>query len=126
RRDIGRVLKDTAVFEVGMVTHPDRKDAIAPIPPLAQYPGEKTIAEIERALPHQPLAVAGALTGYRRLPSPGAPGQQATWRDAITLAAQIGEVLGLELTVSAAEHAPWHPGRCAALSLTTGEIVGYA
>lgn len=126
RRNVGRGLTDAAVFEVGMVTHPAREDAIAPIPPLAQYPDEKLIAEIERALPHQPLAVAGALTGYRRLPSPGQPGQPATWRDAVALAVQVAQVLGLELTVSAAEHPPWHPGRCAALSLTTGEVVGYA
>ena len=37
----------------------------------------------------------------------------------------MGRALGLELTVEAAHHAPWHPGRCA--ELLVGETaVGYA
>lgn len=126
RRNVGRGLTDAAVFEVGMVTHPTDAITAAPIPPLAEYPGPQTIAAIERALPHQPLAVGGALAGHRRLPVPGESGAPVTWQDAIECALRAGRALGIELTVTAADVAPWHPGRCAAVALPTGEVIGYA
>ena len=36
-------------------------------------------------------------------------------------------MLGVELTVAGdADHAPWHPGRCARLTLADGTLVGHA
>jgi phenylalanyl-tRNA synthetase beta chain len=49
----------------------------------------------------------------------------ASWADAIEAAREMGRALGLELTVEAAQHAPWHPGRCAVL-LVGETAVGYA
>lgn len=126
RRNVGRGLTDAALFEVGMITRPTQQQAAAPIPPLAQYPGPEALAEIERALPDQPLAVAGALTGLRRLPTEGSSGQKVSWRDAIDIALRAGRVLGLELHVEAVEFAPWHPGRCAQLVTSDGQVVGHA
>jgi hypothetical protein len=34
--------------------------------------------------------------------------------------------LGVHLEATAADHAPWHPGRCARLTTTGGAVVGYA
>ena len=126
RRNVGRGLTDAAVYEVGLVTYPPTEATCAPIPPLAQYPGPEALAQIERALPNQPLAVAGALTGLRELPTEGSAGRAATWRDAIELALRVGRALGIDLEVEAASYAPWHPGRCAQLCLATGDVIGHA
>jgi phenylalanyl-tRNA synthetase beta chain len=37
----------------------------------------------------------------------------------------VAAALGLEVTAAAAELAPWHPGRCAELSVD-GEVIGHA
>jgi phenylalanyl-tRNA synthetase beta chain len=46
--------------------------------------------------------------------------------DAVGWALAVGRALGLELEVRAADRAPWHPGRCAAITLTDGTLVGHA
>ncbi len=56
------------------------------------------------------------------------------WDDAVDVARQVASVAGVPLTVTAdAEHMPWHPGRCARLSLAVdgaggdaGTLVGHA
>ncbi|MGW0784491.1 phenylalanine--tRNA ligase subunit beta-related protein, partial [Streptomyces sp. NPDC002913] len=45
-------------------------------------------------------------------------GRPATWADAVEAARTIAGEAGVELTVRADRHAPWHPGRCAALYVT--------
>lgn len=126
RRNVGRGLTDAAVFEVGMITHPGETQTSAPIPPLAQYPGPEALAQIARALPDQPLAVAGALAGLRTLPTPGVSGAPASWRDAVQLALRVGRAAGVELQVRSGDVAPWHPGRCAEITGPEGQVVGYA
>ncbi|CAM5276968.1 hypothetical protein SCALM49S_09896 [Streptomyces californicus] len=51
----------------------------------------------------------------RRLVGQGHP---ATWADAVEAARSIAAEAGVEVTVRADQHAPWHPGRCAALYVT--------
>ena len=47
------------------------------------------------------------------------------WADAVELARRVGRAAGVDLRVSSAENAPWHPGRCARLSV--GDFpIGYA
>jgi phenylalanyl-tRNA synthetase beta chain len=51
------------------------------------------------------------------------------WAEAIGVVREVTRLLGLEATVAADAAAPWHPGRCASLSIqgTGGEVgVGYA
>jgi phenylalanyl-tRNA synthetase beta chain len=52
-------------------------------------------------------------------------GEPATWADAIRAAEIVAEASRVDLTVRAAELAPWHPGRCAQL-IVDGLAVGYA
>ena len=56
-------------------------------------------------------------------------GRPADWADSIEAARTIAREAGVELTVRSDQHAPWHPGRCAALFVTSaGEetLVGHA
>ncbi|MER6024165.1 phenylalanine--tRNA ligase subunit beta, partial [Streptomyces anulatus] len=45
-------------------------------------------------------------------------GTPATWADAVEAARSIAAEAGVEVIVRADRHAPWHPGRCAALYVT--------
>jgi phenylalanyl-tRNA synthetase beta chain len=49
----------------------------------------------------------------------------ASWSDAIACATLLGRALGVDLEVLADRHAPFHPGRCAALAID-GVLVGHA
>ena len=52
-------------------------------------------------------------------------GRPASWADAIEAARLVADQARVTLTVSADQHAPWHPGRCAALHVD-GRLVGHA
>ncbi|MCO6011351.1 phenylalanine--tRNA ligase subunit beta [Actinoallomurus purpureus] len=125
QRNIGRGLADVAVFETGLVYRP-RPDASAPPrPPVDRAPTAEELAAIEAALPDQPLRVAVVLAGHREPAGWWGAGRPATWADAIEAARIVAGEAGVELEVKADRHAPWHPGRCAAL-FADGTLVGHA
>ena len=125
QRNLGRGLRDLALFELAMVTTPSRSRAAAPQPGIAHRPSDAELAAIEAAVPLQPEHAAGVFVGQRLLAGPLAAGRAVTWSDAIDAARELARVAGVELGVEATNRAPWHPGRCAALTLD-GEVVGHA
>jgi phenylalanyl-tRNA synthetase beta chain len=88
-------------------------------------PTDTEIKELDAALPAQPVRVAVALAGARELPGWWGPGRPAVWSDAVEAARLVARQAGVEVTVRADEHPPWHPGRCAAV-LRDGHVVGHA
>jgi phenylalanyl-tRNA synthetase beta chain len=65
------------------------------------------------------------LTGERERAGWWGPGRAASWPDAIAAAVSLAASIGIEVEVSADRHAPFHPGRCAALRV--GEnLLGHA
>jgi phenylalanyl-tRNA synthetase beta chain len=117
-RNIGKGFTDTALFETGLVfQHRPGSPPIAPILATDRGPTEAELATLDAALPDQPLRIAGVLTGHRELPGWWGPGRPATWADAIEAARALGPVNHLVLDARAAAEPPWHPGRCAALSV---------
>jgi phenylalanyl-tRNA synthetase beta chain len=52
-------------------------------------------------------------------------GRVATWADAVEAGRIVAAAAGAPVEVSAAVRAPWHPGRCAALTVD-GQVIGYA
>jgi phenylalanyl-tRNA synthetase beta chain len=52
-------------------------------------------------------------------------GRPAAVADVVELARTVGEALGLALEVSADAVAPFHPGRCARVTLADGTLVGH-
>jgi phenylalanyl-tRNA synthetase beta chain len=125
-RNIGRGFPDTALFETGLVFLPKPgSPGVAPILATDRGPTEAELATLEAALPDQPLRIAGVLAGNRELPGWWGGGRPATWADAIEAARAVGAACHLVLDVRAAAEAPWHPGRCAALSVrAAGETDG--
>lgn len=125
RRNIGRGNTDLAIFEMGTVFLPKPELSVAPRLPVDRRPSAEQLAELDAALPHQPRRVAVALAG-ERLPSGWwGKGAGASWADAVEAARTVARAAGVELTVRQAQYAPWHPGRCAELSVA-GTVVGHA
>ncbi|NCD18883.1 MAG: phenylalanine--tRNA ligase subunit beta [Actinobacteria bacterium] len=123
RRNVGRG-NDLAIVETGLVTV-GGEHAGSPLPPVAQLPDPVTLAAIHESVPEQPLHVAALAAG------PLAPGgalgvpRPVDWADAIELAQLVGRTVGVRMEAQRTEYAPWHPGRCAALT-AGGAVVGHA
>jgi len=150
-RNLGRGQNDLALFEIGLVFRPkegsvrttaaERGSAdpapgglgVAPqagtgkVPtyPVDEAPTAEQLAAIEAALPDQPQRIAVLVTGEAERSGWWGKGRAAGWQDAIEAARRIAAEAGAELRITADEHAPWHPGRCAALYV--GDLlVGHA
>ncbi len=126
RRNVSRGQRDVAVFELGLVTRPELPLRVAPVPGAQTRPDDETLQQMLDAVPHQPRRVALALAGDADRAGWWGPGRPADWSDAVTAARAVAAALAVELVVSADEHAPWHPGRCARLTLPDGTLVGHA
>jgi phenylalanyl-tRNA synthetase beta chain len=115
-RNIGRGFADVALFESGLVFRPGPDGpGIAPILGVDRAPDVTELAELEAALPDQPLHIAVVAAGDRELPGWWGAGRPAGWQDAIESAREILRVSHVTFEVRADQHEPWHPGRCAAL-----------
>ena len=127
RRNVSRGQRDLVLFEIGSVTHPTPgSDHTAPVPGVSHRPAPEVIAAIEAAVPAQPRHLAVALCGEVERSGWWGKGRAAEWSDAVEFAHVAAGAVSVGLTATAADQAPWHPGRCAALSLADGTTVGYA
>ncbi len=130
-RNVGRGFPDVALFETGLVFLPrPGGQPVAPILPVDRAPTVAEQAELEAALPSQPLHLAVALAGERELSGWWGPGRPAIFEDVIEAARQVISVSQVPFTIRADQLEPWHPGRCAALYVDTGhgqeKLAGHA
>lgn len=125
RRNTGRGAHDVALFETGLVFRPSGEEPAPPRLPVDRRPTDAEIAALDAALPRQPRRVAVVLTGAREQAGWWGQGHPAGWADAVEAGRIIAREAGVELTVRKDQHAPWHPGRCAALH-AGGTLVGHA
>ncbi|WP_380168526.1 phenylalanine--tRNA ligase subunit beta [Jannaschia sp. R86511] len=129
-RNLGRGETDLAVFEVGLVVRPSPEVAPAGVPGTAGRPSDDELAALDAALPDQPRRLAAVLAGQAEPAGWQGPGRPVGWDDAVHVARQVASAAGTELTVTPDEHAPWHPGRCAALHVAGADgdpvLVGHA
>ena len=122
-RNTSRGQDDLALFETGSVFFAPEPRLAAPRPPVESRPGADVLAAMDDALGDQPRQLAAVLTGAWRRPGWSGPGERAGWQHAVALAGVTGRAVGLDLDRRAAEEAPWHPGRCAALVLPGIDVV---
>ncbi|HST64834.1 MAG TPA: phenylalanine--tRNA ligase subunit beta, partial [Mycobacteriales bacterium] len=125
RRNVGRGLRDVALYETGLVFLPSATLPALPAVGVSRRPSAAELAALEAGIPDQPAHVAVALTGAFEPAGWWGPGRAAGWPDAIESARVVAAAAGVSLSVRAARQAPWHPGRCAAL-LAGDTVVGYA
>jgi phenylalanyl-tRNA synthetase beta chain len=124
-RNVGRGSTDLAIFQTSLVFTPRPDAKPAPLPAVAQRPTDDELQALYDALPEQPLHIGVVLTGWRTPTGWWGKGQQVSWADAVQVARAIATSVGVEPTVRNVERAPWHPGRCA--ELTVGDtLIGYA
>jgi phenylalanyl-tRNA synthetase beta chain len=120
-RNIGRGAPGVALFETGTVAFPvDRGPA--PIYGVDRRPDEADLQKLFDALPRQPLHLGVVLAGERERAGWWGEGREAGWADAIGLVRRLGVELGVAVDARRANQMPWHPGRCAVLSIGDVEL----
>ncbi|MDA2808337.1 phenylalanine--tRNA ligase subunit beta [Nocardiopsis suaedae] len=129
-RNVGRGMPDAALYETGPVYLPrEGAPERAPLPGVDRAPTAEEREALDAALPEQPLRAATVLAGRREPAGWWGEGREVSWSDAVESAREVARAARVELVVRAAQYAPWHPGRCAALYAVTGGgevLVGHA
>ena len=128
KRNLGRGIRDLALFEVSSVARPAGPPD-GPLPHLetGQLPTAEELSAFRSAVPPQPRRVAFAACGEVSPRGWWGSGRAADWSDAIGAVQLIADRLHVPIEINAdAEHLPWHPGRCARISVADGSLVGHA
>lgn len=123
-KNTSRSLDDLALFEHGAIFVNNQAGAV-PHPGVEGRPSEEQLAGIESALPHQPEMLAGVVCGAWSPPGWQGDATPADWTHVVALAESAAAAVGLRLSRRNAETMPWHPGRCAELSVG-GQVLGFA
>jgi phenylalanyl-tRNA synthetase beta chain len=130
RRNLSRGARDLALFEIGLVYRPSGATVTAPALPAAVRPSDDQLAALRATVPPQPRHAALLLSGHRELPGWWGPGRIADWSDAVAAVAELAAEVGVDLEVTSDDQAPWHPGRCARLTVRdeegSGVVIGHA
>jgi phenylalanyl-tRNA synthetase beta chain len=124
-RNTSRGLDDLALYELGSVFFAPEQPTVAPRPGVEGRPSAADLAAMDAAIGHQPRHAAALLTGNWRQAGWSGPAEPADWRHAVAFAETAARAVGSMITTKAAERAPWHPGRCAELSIGD-RVIGYA
>lgn len=122
-RNVGHGAGSFGVFEIATVTLPTGGQA--PILTVDRAPDAEELAALEAALPRQPLHLGLVAVGEADASGWWGEGRPVTWADAVDAVRAVADSVGLEVTARGVERAPWHPGRCAELSVE-GQVIGHA
>ncbi|WP_446219851.1 phenylalanine--tRNA ligase subunit beta [Micromonospora sp. IBHARD004] len=128
KRNIGRGLRDVAIYEIGAVFHPRPGVGAPPAMGVDRRPTDEEFAAADAVVPDQPRHVAVVLAGEIEPAGWWGAGRAAGWADAVEAGRAVLAAAGIpadRITVRAAGYAPWHPGRCAEL-LVDDAVVGHA
>jgi phenylalanyl-tRNA synthetase beta chain len=125
QRNISSGFTDLALYHVGQVAIAGTEAHPVPVVGVSGRPSDDELATLYAALPDQPTHVAVVLAGLRERHGWWGKGEPASWADAVRAATIVAEVSGVDIQVAATAYAPWHPGRCAELTVD-GTVVGHA
>lgn len=124
-RNVSRGLVDAALYAIAQVVQPTEQTRRVELIPVDRRPTDAEIATLDASLPRQPQHVAAVLAGLREPRGPWGPGRAVDAADALEAVRIIGRASGIDFTLRAAQHLPWHPGRCAEV-LVADTVVGHA
>ena len=128
KRNIGRGLRELALYETGTVFLPHLTAAAPPAMAVDRRPTAEEWTAANAIVPEQPWHLAVVLAGEIDPAGWWGAGRAAIWADAVEAARTALSASGVpaeRVSVRAAEYAPWHPGRCAAI-LVDDVVLGYA
>jgi phenylalanyl-tRNA synthetase beta chain len=125
RRNLGRGLRDLALYELGSVFRARGTTGTPPVMGVDARPDAADLAAAETFVPEQPWHVAAVLAGEVEPAGWWGAGRAAGWADAVEAARITVSAAGVHADVRAGATAPWHPGRCAEI-VVVGRVVGYA
>ncbi|GLB86008.1 phenylalanine--tRNA ligase subunit beta [Mycobacterium kiyosense] len=124
-RNVSRGLGDVALFAIAQVVQPTEQTRGVELIAVDRRPTDAEIAALDASLPRQPQHVAAVLAGLREPRGPWGPGRAVEAADAFEAVRIIARASGVDVTLRAAQHLPWHPGRCAEV-LVGDTLVGHA
>lgn len=126
-RNLSRGSGDLAIYEQGLVFLPRANESATeiPRPDVTRPPTASELAKLDALLPVQPRHVAVLLTGLRSPSGWWGSERSAGWADAVAAGLLVADTLNVDVTVVKADAQPFHPGRCAALTLD-GDVIGHA
>ncbi|NPC99078.1 phenylalanine--tRNA ligase subunit beta [Nocardioides sp. zg-DK7169] len=123
-RNLGRGASGVALFETGAVAFPSEHGP-APIYGVEARPSDAELETLFAALPHQPNHLGAVLAGERERSGWWGGGRPVAWADAVELVRRLAAELSVDVELTNTERAPWHPGRCAQVSVA-GQVIGHA
>ena len=88
-------------------------------------PTAEEFKALEATLPAQPLHLAAVIAGLRAPAGWWGGGREASWADAVELCREVARALRVDIDVRPGARAPWHPGRCAEITVADA-VVGHA
>ena len=128
KRNVGRGLRDSALYEMGEVFLPVLVDIAPTALAVDRRPTDEEWDAVNTIVPAQPWHLAAVLAGEFVPAGWWGQGRAATWADAVQAARIALSAAGMpasRVSVRAADHAPWHPGRCAEI-LVDDTVIGHA
>lgn len=123
--NVSRGHDDVEIYEISRVFLERPGSPEAPIYRVDECPSDDEFAALNNALPDQPTRIGLVMAGNRDGAGWWGDGRQATWADPIQVIRRVAAALHVQLSIDAADYAPFHPGRCAAISCA-GEVIGHA
>ncbi|GAB3874680.1 phenylalanine--tRNA ligase subunit beta [Terrabacter terrigena] len=127
RRNVARGQRDVAVYELGLVFRPGGPLGTAPVPSVASRPDAATLERLYAAVPAQPRRAGILASGHAEPSGWWGPGRAVDWSDMVAAVQTVAAALAVPVAVTGDPgHAPWHPGRCARITLEDGTLVGHA
>jgi phenylalanyl-tRNA synthetase beta chain len=124
-RNVSRGLFDVALYSLAQVVQPTEETRGVELIPVHRRPTDTEIAMLDASLPRQPQHVAAVMAGLCERRGPWGPGRRFEAADAFEAVRIVARASGTDVRLRAAQHLPWHPGRCA--EVLVGETtVGYA
>jgi phenylalanyl-tRNA synthetase beta chain len=124
-RNVGRGTTSIGIYETAPVFVPTPDRLKAPILGVEWRPDQADLDKLMAAVPVQPLMLGAVLAGEREPSGWWGSGREASWADAVQVVREVARVLHVEVDVEQDTRQPWHPGRCARLSVD-GQVLGHA
>jgi phenylalanyl-tRNA synthetase beta chain len=120
-RNLGRGAPGVALFETGTVAFPADRGP-APVYGVEWRPSEAELGKLFEAIPDQPLHLVAVLSGELEPEGWWGASRAADWSDAIEIVRALAAELGVDVLVEPARRMPWHPSRCARITVGRADM----